>query len=176
MLLFLLYSLYIELLNEFCKMDVKSLYQNPSIPGSFAGKSRFIEGLKTRNLRTRGVRKALRGVDSYTLHKPVRKPPKFRRVYTKRIGYLFQIDLCDMQAMKDQNDGFSWLITIIDTFSKKAWVLKTKRKDGLSITKVMRNFLQANTPEKIEFDQVIIIFQLVNQLTNQPTVLIDRLY
>ena len=72
-------------------MSFQSLYQNPRFYGSFAGRARFIERLRAQGIRTRGVSKALRKVDSYTLHKPVRKPPKFRRVYTKRIGYLYQV-------------------------------------------------------------------------------------
>ena len=136
-------------------MDFKSLYEDPRFYGSFTGKSRFSKQLENQQISSRNVDKGLRKIDSYTLHKPVRKPLKYRRVYTKRIGYLFQIDLCDMQAMKDQNDGFSWLITIIDTFSKRAWVRKSKTKNGVSITKAMTSFLRSNKPEKIEFDQVL---------------------
>ena len=135
-------------------MDFKSLYENPKFYGSFSGQNRFLDELKKQGVRTKGARKFLRKVDSYTLHKPMQKPPKFRRVFTKRIGYLFQIDLVDMQSMSKYNNGYKWLITIIDTFSKKAWVLKTKSKHGSTITTTMRPFLQRNTPEKIEFDQV----------------------
>ena len=135
-------------------MDFKTLYQNPKFDGAFSGVNRFIEGLKKRNVSTRGVKKALQKINSYTLHKPVKKPPKFRRVFTKRIGYLYQMDLVDMSAMEDRNDGFRWIVTIIDTFSKKAWVRKMKRKNAKSVFKVLNPFLRQNTPEKLETDQV----------------------
>ena len=137
-------------------MDFKALYQNPKFYGSFSGQNRFIQSLKKQGISTKGVRKSLRKINSYTLHKPVRKPPKYRRVFTKRIGYLYQIDLVDMQSMVNYNNGYKWLITVIDTFSKKAWVFKTKSKHGPVITSTMQPFLQQNTPEKMEFDQVVL--------------------
>ena len=42
---------------------------------------------------------------------------------------------------------------IIDTFSKKAWAFKLKRKSGKEITRVMEPFLEQQRPLKIEFDQ-----------------------
>ena len=58
-----------------------------------------------------------------------------------------------MSKYASENDGTRFLITCIDTFSKKAWVFPLKDKAGLSIDKAMRVFLLINRPNKIEFDQ-----------------------
>ena len=133
-------------------MNFQRLYHDPKFAGSFSGQNRFIEALKNAGLSTRGARKAFKKIDSYTLHKPVREPPVFRRVYTKGIGYLFNIDLVDMSAWSKQNQGFKWLITCIDTFSKRAHVFKTKTKSAHDITTALKAYLEQYRPKKIEFD------------------------
>ena len=136
-------------------MDVKKLYQDPKFIGSFAGKKTFYNAVKAQNRNTKYkvVENALKKVESYTLHKPVTKPPKYRRIFTKGIDYLYQIDLVDMTKFEKKNNGYRWIITIIDTFSKKAWAFKMKRKSAKSIMAVMTPFLRNNTPQKMEFDQ-----------------------
>ena len=136
-------------------MDIKKLYQDPQFPASFAGKHRFYNAVKSTHADTKfkSIENELKKVDSYTLHKPVVKPQKYRRIYTKGIKYLFQIDLVDMTKFEKKNNGYRWIITIIDTFSKKAWAFKMKRKAAKSIMAVMVPFLRENKPQKIEFDQ-----------------------
>ena len=72
---------------------------------------------------------------------------------TKGIDYLYQIDLVDMSKFADENDDYKWIITCIDTFSKKAWAFKVRDKSGVSITNTMKVLLLVNRPQKIEFDQ-----------------------
>jgi L-rhamnose mutarotase len=59
----------------------------------------------------------------------------------------------DLSAFRKENDGFRYIITIIDTFSKKAWAFKLKRKTGKAIFDVMKPFFQSRKPQKIQFDQ-----------------------
>ena len=132
--------------------DFKKLYTDPKFAGSFSGQRRFLEGLKSAGVPTRGAKGALKKIDSYTLHKPVKRPPKFRRIYTKGIGYLLNIDLVDMSAWVRENDGYKWLITCIDTFSKKAAVFKTKNKSGIAIVNALKSYLEQIRPIKVEFD------------------------
>ena len=136
-------------------MSLKKLYRDPKFPASFTGQERFFNAQKQQNpsLSRKKVNRQLRAVDSYTLHKPTKKPKLYRRIYTKGINYLYQCDLVDLSAFQQDNDGYKWIITIIDTFSKKAWAFKMKRKTGQSIVEVMTPFLRENTPQKIQFDE-----------------------
>ena len=136
-------------------MDLKKLYNDPNFSGSFSGIKRFADAVKSidDNVKLEDIEKSLKATDSYTLHKPTRKPKLYRRIYTKGINHIYQIDLVDMTKFEKENDGYRWLITIIDTFSKKAWAFKIKRKSAKSITEVMESFLKDHTPQKIEFDQ-----------------------
>ena len=60
----------------------------------------------------------------------MRKPKLYRRIYTKGINYQYQIDLIDMSKFEDENDGYRWFISIIDTFSKKLGLSKQNEKMG----------------------------------------------
>ena len=79
-------------------MDLKKLYTDSNFSGSFSGKNRFLKALKShdRSITKANVEKSIRSIDSYELHRPLKRPKLFRRIYTKGIKYLFQIDLIDM--------------------------------------------------------------------------------
>ena len=136
-------------------VDLKKLYSDSKFSGSFAGKERFIKAVRQKypHIKRKDILQKIPSIDSYTLHKPTQRPKLFRRVYTKGILYLLQIDLVDMTKFADQNDDHHFLITIIDTFSKKAWAFKLRRKTMTEITRVMEPFLAGHTPHKIEFDR-----------------------
>jgi transposase InsO family protein len=136
-------------------MDFKELYRDPKFTGSFSGQQRFHHALNKDNVHVSksSVNKRLMSVDSYTVHKPTRKTKVFRRIYTKGINYLLQCDLVDLSSLHKDNDGYKWIITIIDTFSKKAWAFKMKNKSANSIVSVMKPFFQSVKPQKIQFDQ-----------------------
>ena len=135
-------------------MDFKKLYTDSKFPTSFSGKEAFIKDVlaKYPTTKRKDVEKALRQSDAYTLHKPTRKPKLYRRIYTKGIRYLYQIDLVDMQKLSKYNEDYNWIITCIDTFSKKAWAFPIKNKKGKTITDMLENFLTQHTPTKIEMD------------------------
>ena len=137
------------------KIDLRSLYRDPSFEGSLGGRLRFYRAVKKihPSITQAEIDEYLKTDDGYTLHKPAKKPRAFRRVFTKRIGYLYQIDLVDMSELKNQNEGFRWIIVCIDTFSKKLWCFKTKDKSAETTTDALRDLLTVNRPEKIQTDE-----------------------
>ena len=136
-------------------MDLKQYYNDPNFKGSYSGKERFYKSLKEiiPDITRKDVNNYLQTDDSYTLHKPVLKPRKFRRIYSRGIGYAFSIDLVDMSHLARKNRGYRWLITVIDQFSRKLYCFKSKNKKGKTITNVMKDFLTRERPRKIEADE-----------------------
>ena len=59
--------------------------------------------------------------DTYTLHKPVRGRFKRRCVVVGGPNQQWQADLVDMSRLKKVNDGTTFILTVIDVFSKLAW-------------------------------------------------------
>ena len=135
-------------------MDFKTYYNDPKFTGSFSGKNNFFNAIKKENplARRKDVFNYLKTDDAYTLHKPTKKPRRYRRIYTKGISYLYQLDLCDLSALSKENKGYKWIINVIDTFSKKLWSFKTKNKRGKTITNALKSLLTQNRPKKCETD------------------------
>ena len=99
---------------------MKELYQNPKFSGAFTGRRAFYRSLKDegKEVTHKKIKRYLESDDVYTLHKPVKRPKHYRRVYTKRIGYLYQADLIDVTKYSQENYGYKWMLLVIDTFSK----------------------------------------------------------
>ena len=69
------------------------------------------------------------------LHKLVRTHFNKRRILTKGIDYLWAADLISMKKYSGENEGNCYLLNVIDTFSKFAWALPIKKKDGVTVSK-----------------------------------------
>ena len=69
------------------------------------------------------VKTWLQSKDTYTLHKPVRYNFPRNRVIVTRIDYQWQADLVDISSLARFNEGYKFLLTCIDVFSKFAWVV-----------------------------------------------------
>lgn len=129
---------------------MEKIYYDLSSPASFSGVKTLQEYTKE-PLDT--VREWLSGVPAYTLHKPIRK--KFPRIKTVAFtsGEQLQIDLADLSSIAKYNDGFKYLLTCIDVFSRYAWVIPVKSKSGKDIQKALEVIFQDVLPVKIQADQ-----------------------
>ena len=87
-------------------MNLKKLYTDPRFAGSFGGAKRFYREVKKLHpeVTLAQIKFFLETENAYTLHKDVKKPKNYRRVYTKKIDYLWQADLLDMQKHSTVND------------------------------------------------------------------------
>lgn len=76
------------------------------------------------------------------LHKPVRKRFPKRKIFTKGIDDLWAADLVIMKNYEKENDNYSYMLNVIDTFSKFAWSYPLKKKDGKSVSKAFEKILK----------------------------------
>ena len=92
--------------------------------------------------------------DAYTLHKPVRKTFRRRRIVVGGIDQQWQADLIDVQRLKKDNDSYSYLLTVIDVFSKHAWVVPLKNKSGPTLVAAFHQvFAEGRKPLKLQTDK-----------------------
>ena len=133
------------------KDQLNSLYFNPGQPAGFGG----INPLKaTSGANRKTIENWLPYQDAYTLHKPARR--NYRRSQTKVSGIddQWQADLVDMSTYQEFNAGYRYLLTIIDIFSKVAWVLPLKRKTGDELVQALSLvFKDGRQPTKLNTDQ-----------------------
>ena len=89
------------------------------------------------------------------LHKPVIRKFKKRKVYSGFKDNIWSADLADMQLISKFNKGFRFLLCVIDIFSKYAWVVLLKDKNGASIANTFEKILDksARKPSKIWVNQ-----------------------
>ena len=62
------------------------------------------------------------------LHKPVIRKFEKRKVYSSYRDHIWGVDLADMQLLSKFNEGFKFLLCVIDIFSKYTWVIPLKDK------------------------------------------------
>ncbi|KAI8500863.1 hypothetical protein Bbelb_216810 [Branchiostoma belcheri] len=67
----------------------------------------------------------------------------------------FQADLVDMSSLSRHNDGYRYLLTCIDIFSKYAWVVPIKDKKGTTLVEAFQTILakDGRKPRCLQTDQ-----------------------
>lgn len=87
------------------------------------------------------------------IHKNVRVNFLRRRVIMKDIDDLWQADLIDMQAVSKENNGYKYILVVIDTFSKYAWAYPLKRKTKYDICVAFTDlFRNGRIPKNLQTD------------------------
>ena len=68
-------------------------------------------------------------------HKPIKRKFSRRSVTVCNKDEIWSADLVDMQAFSSFNNGFKYILTVIDVFSKYAWAVPIKGKSAVTVTK-----------------------------------------
>jgi len=75
-------------------------------------------------------------------------------VIVNDIDDTWSADLVDMQAFSKYNKGVKYLLTVIDIFSKYAWVIPLKNKTGESVTEAFEKIiLEGRLPVNLWVDE-----------------------
>ena len=114
---------------------LEKLYYSFEYPSAYSGAvSLFREAKKKNsNIRLVDVKKWLKKELTYTLHHPVKRKFKTRPVTVPGKEYQWQSDLADVSKLSRQNNGYKFLLVIIDVFSKYAWVKPVRSKNAKDI-------------------------------------------
>ena len=89
------------------------------------------------------------------LYKPIIRKFKKRKVYSAFKDNIWAADLADMQLISKFNKGFRFLLCVIDIYSKYAWVVLLKDKNGVSFVNALQSILRKSNskPNKIWVDK-----------------------
>ncbi|KAK3099205.1 hypothetical protein FSP39_000987 [Pinctada imbricata] len=133
------------------------VYYNPANAGSFSGPDKLY-----RHVRKAGkyvvskykIRKWLQRQDAYSFQRPLKRRFKRNKVVTLGIDDQWDADLMDMSKFSKENDGVSFILVVIDIFSKFLWMRTTKDKKGDSIREAFQDiFSEARKPTRIRTDK-----------------------
>lgn len=154
-----------DALNEKTECALRRIYKDPSKPGSFGGIEPLLrrarqEGHKV-NRKT--VKAFLEGENAYTLHGRIIQSKKGvlnERIITSGPFDLWEADLMDAPKGRPQRMGrrqegvFKYLLTVIDVFSKYAWVEPMKTKTPVEMERVFSKVLSEGIPSNTQLDNL----------------------
>jgi len=132
---------------------LENLYTNPLNPGSFAGKSAFLRSLRNKKIKPNLIRKFLASFEAYTIHRPKKKKFSRRKVVVPGIDHTWQADLVDLSRYAEENDAYKFILTCIDVFSKYAWAIPLKNKNGKTVLEAFKKIFKKRKCKKLQVDK-----------------------
>ncbi|EFP04695.1 hypothetical protein CRE_19557 [Caenorhabditis remanei] len=128
---------------------IKDAWTNEKHPCAFTSVASVYKFVKRRFPRCKleQVEKTLQDLESFTLHRP--NVSRFPRRATRSIGMYcdLQADLADMSKYKSKNDGVTFLLNVIDIYSRRLFVKPLQSKHGVGVAKAFQEiFNEMSTP------------------------------
>ena len=122
---------------------LKRIYYDEENPGSFGGVEKLWRAAKKIN---KGVKRSevaewLSGQDAYTLHRETQQKFVRRKTIVGGSGQQLQADLVDIRQHSKDNEGYTFLLTAVDCFSRKAFVEPIKNKTGERVAAALQRIL-----------------------------------
>lgn len=130
---------------------MEETYKNPAAIGSFGGVDALHRAVPGK-VSKKTIQKCLSGVDSYTLHKPVRRKLPANRVILDSIDQQRQIDLVDLNSLQKHNQRFHYFLSCIDILPKYAWAIQFNTKGGVEIEKAFQTIFSTRKPKSLPSD------------------------
>jgi len=139
-------------------MDFKlleRLYYDQKHPAGYSNAEVLYRYAKDEGYTRAEIKKWLRKQRTYTLHRPARKHYIRNRIMVYRIDEQWEVDLADLVADIDVNDGWRYLFCCIDVLSKYAWVIPLKTKSAPSLVEGFEKLFSSTErrPETIRADK-----------------------
>ena len=115
---------------------LKDIYFDPSQPASFGSPDRLYETVKKEGkykISHGQIKKWIQKQESYSRNKGVKRNFQRGRVIVAGIDDQFDADLASLIYYADDNDGYKYLLVVIDIFSRFAWAEPLKDKTANEI-------------------------------------------
>lgn len=146
-------------------MNLNRLYyneDNPAFLGSFkklsdaaARDSAITTTASTTRKRRRNHRKTIRNwlntQDTHTLHRTARLNFPRNHYFVFGIDDLWEADLIDLSKLKQKNDNYKYILSVIDVFSKYGFAYPLKTKGAAEVTKAFKNIMDNSEKEGAGF-------------------------
>ena len=132
--------------------DLKKNYISPGHPIAFSGITNIYNFYKGK-ISYEKIKEILSGIENYTLHKEFKRGQR-NPSYSHFKRNQWQMDLIDIQELSHANDNVRYLLSVIDTFTRFAWVRLLKDKRGETVLEALKSIiLVAGKPKSITCDR-----------------------
>ena len=115
---------------------MERIYYDPKHPASYSSPKKLLKAIRAegnRDISLGKIKKWLSGQDTYTMHRPSRKKFTRNKVVVDAMDELWDMDLIDMTYMSKYNDGYLFILAIVDIFSRYAWAVPIKSKKAVDV-------------------------------------------
>ena len=119
---------------------LQSIYYDPSYPASFSGLDKLYCYVKSIG-KIVGSKNWLIGQAVYNAQKAVRRKFKQQQVVVPRKVYQFDVDTISMKRYKKQNNGYNYILVMIDVMSKFCWTYPLKTLQGVEMVKALSSLI-----------------------------------
>lgn len=130
----------------------KKDYTNLDNPYAFGGPAAVS---RSTGIPLKEVKNKLPHVYSYGLHREYHKPQHFNPFFMYFKRQQVQVDLIDISSYSGYNDDVTFLLTVIDCFTKKVWVKPLKNKQAVTTRdalEIVFNDME-DLPKSVFFDR-----------------------
>ena len=134
-------------------------YYSPSFAGSFSSLDKFWNSILLSKNKPDGLTRSYTGVwlknqDVASVYKVPKIHFRTQKIISPWPHFLYGSDLADLSSLKKYNDGISFLLIIIDVFTKKTWVRPLLDKKAQSMVKAFQSvFNEGNICTLIHVDE-----------------------
>ena len=115
---------------------LERIYYDPKHPASYSSPYKLLKAIRAEgkwDISLGKIKKWLSGQDTYTMHRPSRKKFTRNKVVVDAMDELWDMDLIDMSYVSKYNDGYLFILVIVDIFSRYAWAVPIKSKKAVDV-------------------------------------------
>ena len=111
---------------------LRRIYYDAEGVGSYGSAAKLYKEAKRvqKRIKLDDVKDWLAAQPAYTLHKPYRKRFSRNKTIVHGIDSQWQVDLADLPRQVEHNDGYRYILTCIDVFSRYAWAVPIRTKSA----------------------------------------------
>jgi len=136
-------------LSGFLSKKLEKIYTDVKNPASFGSAQKLASAA---GVTLEVAKKYLAGVDAFTLHKERRKHFIKNRYIIPRMQHLYEADLVDMQHLKSKNNNITFLLNVVDCFSKFLWSVPLKNKKAATVLAAFKTVFRGKFPKYLQVD------------------------
>lgn len=135
---------------------LEKIYFDPAHPDSFAGPVRLYQAVKKEGkykISHSQIKRWIQKQESYSRNKGVKRRFERSKVIVAGIDDQFDADLASFISYADENDGYRYLLAVIDIFSRYAWVEPIKDKTSQEMIRAFDKILsEGRIPKRLRTD------------------------
>lgn len=137
------------------ELIAEGIYYNVNHPASYGGRERLYNAMRKHGWDRKATQHFLEKQNTYLLQKEKKSRFPRNKIITYHKDYQHQADLIDMREYSRDNDGYNYIIVIIDCFTRFCWLKAIKKKDANSMVDAFEQIYSrlAPVPLRLQTDR-----------------------